>query len=166
MKGLALTGRWKMSDDKVCVWKLAQAFLSANPEGAFAPWLLQRVWLHGALAMWNGYLRMALYDQLGRQSFSSSSSSAIGQISAGLYTEKAGLEQFGVWELWRSRRLRFKTPFVFIFQFSGIACVTPVTFVTQVVLGALLRSRRRGYLLQERCWKRFTIWKAQGWSNY
>ena len=25
-EGLALTGRWKMSDDKVCVWKLAQAF--------------------------------------------------------------------------------------------------------------------------------------------
>ena len=29
---------------------------------------------HGALAMWNSYLRVAFYDQLGRQSFSSSSS--------------------------------------------------------------------------------------------
>ena len=34
---------------------------------------------------------------------------AIGQISAGLYTGKAGLEQFGVWEVWRSRRLSLKT---------------------------------------------------------
>ena len=35
--------------------------------------LLFTTWLwHGALAMWNSNLRMALYDQLGRQSFSSS----------------------------------------------------------------------------------------------
>ena len=44
---------------------------------------------------------------------------AIGQISAGLYTGKAGLEQFGVWELWRSRRLRFKTLLFLSFNFQA-----------------------------------------------
>ena len=65
---------------------------------SFTTWL----W-HGALAMWNSNLRMALCDQLGRQSFSSSSSSSTTSVSQlNRHTSSQCLSRPGSGAIWEN----------------------------------------------------------------